>query len=237
MIAVAVLWIAAQPISKWARAAGVATMLAILISSAIHWHIVRMPGMHFDTYVHVFNALPVGAQLRIPINPPPWTLLLTKKPNDRTSHDPGFLDGEVVGLNDWRNRFQGASPEGSSASLTGEVITVNGTSVGLFGMATDFVHIPVRDGALLEGWATLRGQAEFRPMDEMFAITSDHVVKGHKLPIPGFYRKQKLENAMYLVFLPSIVLHPGLQEVSIMGYSRSDKTLYSYERHFYIYGN
>ena len=235
MIVVAVLWIATQPISKWARGAGVAAMLAILISSAIHWHIVRTPGMYFDTYVHLFNALPVGAQLKIPINPPPWTLLLTKKPNDRESHDPGFLDGEVVGLNDWRNRFQGASPEASSVSLTGEVITVNGTTVGQPGTAADLVHVPLRDGALLEGWAILRSQAEFRPMDEMFAITSDQVVKGHTLPIWGFYEKRKLENVVYMVFLPSMVLHPGLQEVTIVGYSRSDKSLHSYERHFYMY--
>ena len=235
MLVVAVLWIATQRVSKWARAAGAAMMLAILISSAIHWHLVRAPGMYWDPYLHVFNALPVGAQLKIPINPPPWTLLLTKKPNDRESHDPGFLDGEVMGLNDWRNRLQDASPERSSATLTGEVTTVNGATVGQSGTAADPVHVPARDGTLLEGWAVLRSQDEFRPMDEIFAITSDHVVEGHTLPIWGFYEKQKLENVMYLVFLPSIVLHPGLQEVTIVGYSQSDKALHSYQRHFYMY--
>jgi len=235
MIVVAVLWIATQRIAKWTRAAGAALMVFILISCAVHWHIVRAPGMYFDMYAHVFNALPVGAQLKIPVNPPPWTMLLTKKSNDRESHDPEFLDGEAVGLNDWRNRFRGASPEESSVFLTGEVITVNGASVGQSGTAADLVHVPVRDGALLEGWAILRSQAEFRPMDEMFAITSDQVVKGHTLPIWGFYEKQKLENVMYLVFLPSMVLHPGMQEVTIVGYSRRDKSLHSYERHFYMY--
>ena len=235
MLVVAVLWIATQRVSKWARAAGAAMMLAILISSAIHWHLVRAPGMYWDPYLHVFNALPVGAQLKIPINPPPWTLLLTKKPNDRESHDPGFLDGEVMGLNDWRNRLQDASPDENSATLTGEVTTVNGATVGQSGTAADPVHVPARDGTLLEGWAVLRSQDESRPIDEIFAITSDHVVEGHTLPIWGFYEKQKLENVMYLVFLPSIVLHPGLQEVTIVGYSQSDKALHSYQRHFYMY--
>jgi len=190
--------------------------------------------MYWDTYVHVFNALPVGAQLKIPINPPPWAVLLTKKPNDRESHDPGFLDGEVTGLNDWRSRFQGGSPRESSAAMTGGVITVNGVSVGQTGTAADLVHVPVHDGALLEGWAVLQSQAEFRPMDEVFAITSGQVLKGHTLPIWGFYEKQKLENVMYLVFLPSMVLHPGLQEVTIVGYSRGDKALHTYQRHFYM---
>jgi hypothetical protein len=44
-----------------------------------------------------------------------------------------------------------------------------------------------------------------------------------------------MENVVYMVFLPSMVLHPGLQEVTIVGYSRSDKSLHSYERHFYMY--
>jgi len=237
MIVVAVLWIATQRVSKWARAVGAAMMLAILISCVVHWHIVRAPGIYFDMYVHVFDALPVGAQLRIPINPPPWAVQLTKKATDREFHDPAFLDGEVVGLNDWRNRFQGGPPKESSAAMTGGIITVNGASVSQFGAAADVMHVPARDGALLEGWALLRSQDEFTPMDEVFAITSDQVLKGHTLPIWGFYEKQKLENVIYLVFLPSIVLHPGLQEVTIVGYSRSDKALHSYQQHFYVYGD
>ncbi len=237
MIVVAVLWIATQRVFKWARAAGAAMMLLILVSCAMHWHLLRAPGIYFDIYAHVFNALPVDAQLRIPINPPPFAVLLTKKSTDRESHDPGFLDGEVLGLSDWRNRFRGASPEESSAPLTGEVTTVNGTAVGQSGSAADPVQVPARDGALLEGWAVLRGQAKAKPMDEMFAVTSDQVVKGHTLPIWGFYETRKLENVMYLVFVPSMVLHHGLQEITIVGYSRSDNSLHNYDRHFYIYAD
>lgn len=75
-------------------------------------------------------------------------------------------------------------------------------------------------------------------MDEMFAITrytSDQVVKGHPLQLWGFYENHKLENVMYSVFLPSMVFHPGLQEVTIVGYSRRDKSLHSYEGYFCMY--
>ncbi len=53
-------------------------------------------------------------------------------------------------LNDWRNRFQARLPK-RVRSLTGEVTTVNGTTVGQSGTAADLLHVPVRDGAFAGG--------------------------------------------------------------------------------------
>jgi hypothetical protein len=46
-----------------------------------------------------------------------------------------------------------------------------------------------------------------------------------------------MEDATYLVFLPSAVLRPGVQVVTLMGYSRSEKMLHTCEKSFYIYGD
>ena len=238
VLAVAVLWSAVQPFCKWARVAGAAALLAIFICCAEGWHIEQWNGIHFRTYAHVFNALPVGAQLRLPIDPPPsWTLSLTKKPLDRMSYDVAFMDGEILGVDDWRNRLHVELPDERSALLTGDVLWVNGASLGGRGSVMAPVHVAVRDGALLEGWAILATDAEFRPMDEMYAIVSSRVVKGNRLPLAGSYRKKRLDDAMYLLFLPSRVLGPGLQQVTLVGYSRSDNRLRTFGHRLYIYGD
>jgi hypothetical protein len=50
------------------------------------------------------------------------------------------------------------------------------------------------------------------------------------------YRNRTVDNLMYVVFLPSMVIHTGLQEVTIVGYSRGGKGLCSCGR-LYILGD
>jgi hypothetical protein len=237
VLAVSVLWIAVQPFYKWARVAATAVMVAIIVCCTQGWRVAPWKGIHFGTYSHVFNALPVGAQLGVPIDPQNWLLSLTKKPFDRTSHDTTFMDGEILGADDWLNRLHIEPPDDKSGLLTGNILRVNGGSLGGRGSAVAPVHVPVRDGALLEGWAILGTEDNFRPMETMYAMVSGRVLKGDRLPLLGIYREKRLHNAMFLVFLPSVVLHPGLQEVNVVGYSRSDNRLHSFGHHLYIYGD
>ncbi len=238
VVAVATLWLVVQPFSKWARTAGVAGTLAIAICCAAGWHIAQWPGIHFRTYLHVFDALPVGAQLTVPIDPPPsWTLQLTKKPFDPISHDPGFADGSVLTDDEWRHQLALRRADESAASLSGEVFAVNGSPVTGRASVTTPVHAAVRDGALLEIWAVLPTDDGLRAIDQMYAMVYDRVVRGDRLPRLLFYRNMQLHDATYLVFLPSTVLRPGLQAVTLMGYSRADKMLHTCKKSFYIYGD
>jgi len=232
-----VLWLAVQPISKWARAAGIAALIAVVGSCVWHWHVGRMPSLHFPTYAHVFDALPAGTQIHIPINPPGWIMALTKKRSDRIVHQPGFSDGETMALDTWRERFLGAAPEGSPLPLTGAVMTVNGAPGSDAGSWSHPAQVAAQDGVLLEGWALEGDEEDLRPVDRVFAIVAGSVVKGAALPIPGMYRKRGEKNALYILFLPSRVLHSGRQAITIAGYSSRDQKMHAYPQVFYIEGN
>jgi len=238
VLAVEVLWLVVQPFSRWARAAGVAIMVAIGICCAAGWHIAQWQGPHFRTYLHVFDALPVGARLNVPIEPPPnWTLQLTKKPFDPMSHDAGFRDGRVLSDHDWRQELAFTTDDAGAASLLCDVIAVNGSSVAGRGTVTAPVHATILDGALLEGWAVLNGDHEPIAMDRIYAKVYDRVVEGDRLSLPFFYRKKPMYDAPYLVFLPPTVLRPGLQAVTVMGYSQPEKMLRTCRKTLYLYGD
>jgi hypothetical protein len=237
-IALAGLWVAAQPFSKWARAAGVLAMAALVLFCVKGWHIAQWPGTHFRTYVHVYNGLPIGSALRIPIDPPPsWSMQITRKPSDWIYEDAEFIDGEILPIGDWRSRQQVAGADESSAPAPGGVVSVNGIPFHGAGTAMTPVHISVHAGALLEGWAVLPGATDIKTMDEMYAIVSDRVVQGDQLPFAGQYQNIEVDNAMYLIFLPPTVLHAGLQEVTIMGHSQGDNTLRMCGQPLYLYGD
>jgi hypothetical protein len=237
--AVAGLWVVAQPFSKWARAAGILVMAVLLLFCLKGWPIAQWPGIHFRTYVHVFNQLPIGATLRVPVEPTPsWTMVITKKPLDWTYHEDGaFTDGEIEPVHDWLSRQPAAAGNEDSDPAPGGVILVNGGVLDGTGTAVAPVHVSLRTGALLEGWAVSSESAPLKPMDEMYAVVSDRVVKGDQLPYTGLYRNIQVEHAMYMVFLPSTVLHTGPQEITIMGRSRSDNKLRICGQRLYIYGD
>ena len=233
---VAGLWVATQSFSKWARAAGVLAMVFVVIFCIQGWRIEQWPGIHFRTYAHVFNGLPVGAMLRVPIEPPPiWNMEITKKPLDWSYVDPGFRDGEILPINEWLTRRRLAKYENSSPA-PGWVLRVNGRELHGTGTALAPVHVSVRGGALLEGWAVLPDGEGFRPMDEIYAIVSGRAVKGDRIPVVVRYRNTQVDNLMYLVYLPSILLHTGFQEITIVGDSRDDNTTHFCGK-LYVWGD
>ena len=235
---VAGLWVAAQPFSKWARAGGVLAMAALVLCCIRGWHIAQWPGIRFRTYVHVFNQLPIGTTLRVPVEPAAlWTMVITKKPFDRTYEDAAYTDGEIIPVSDWLSRQQAAVADEDSDPVAGGVLSVNGSPLQGTGTAVAPVHVPLRAGALLEGWVVLPRGGEFHTMDEIYAVVSGRVLKGDQLPFTGSYRNTQVENAMYVVYLPSTVLHAGLQEVTIMGLTRSDNKLRVCGPRFYVYGD
>ena len=238
VVAVVVLWLAVQPFSRWARAAGVAGMLAIAICCAAGWRIAQWQDGHFRTYLHVFDALPVGARLSVPIEPPPsWALELTKKPFDRMSHNANFRDGRVLSDRDWRHELAFTADDAGADFLLCDIITVNGSRLAGRGTLTAPIHTAIPDGVLLEGWAILHPDDEPLAMDRIYAKVDDRVVEGDRLLLPFFYRRKPMYEATYFVFLPATVLRPGLQAVTLMGYSQPEKTLHTCNKTFYIYGD
>jgi hypothetical protein len=81
-VAVAVVWLAAKAPNRIARAVSVPLVCVMLIVDVAYWRLPDLVDLHFDTYVAAFKALPVGAHIQIPINPPGWSFELTKKPGD-----------------------------------------------------------------------------------------------------------------------------------------------------------
>lgn len=233
VLAIILLWAAVQG-SKWMRAGGFPVLLGLLVCCVAGWHIAQWKGVHFRAYIHVFDALPVGAQLTFPIDPPPWTMVLTKTARDPSSVDPAYEDGAVLRVDALPDRPRGVNTGPISAAV-GQVLFVNGATVGTLGTGAAPVRVRISAGALLEGWM-VSDEATTRPLYPIYAVISDHIVRGDRLPLPGSYRGKKLENAMYLVFIPSKLLRPGPQEISIMGYSREDDTLRTCGQALYIYG-
>jgi len=237
--ATAALWVVAQPFSKWARVAGIVVITGLVFFCLKGWYIAQWPGIHFRTYVHVFNQLPIGATLKVPVEPAPaWTMVITKKPLDWTYDEDGaFTDGEIEPIHDWLSRQPAAAGNADSDPAPGGVLFVNGGALDGTGTAVAPMHVSLRTGALLEGWAVFSESAPLRAMDEMYAVISDRVVKGDQLPYTGLYRTVPVEHAMYMVYLPSRVLHTGPQEITIMGRSRGDNKLRVCGPRLYIYGD
>jgi hypothetical protein len=81
-VAVAVVWLAARAPNRIARAVSAALLCVMLIVDVAYWRLPDLTDLRFDSYVAAFKALPIGAHIQIPINPPGWSLELTKKPSD-----------------------------------------------------------------------------------------------------------------------------------------------------------
>ena len=234
MVSVASLWLAVQPFSTWLRLLGKAAMLVVLVACIAHWRLPYPQGVHFGTYVHVFNGLPVGQELTIPIDPPGWKLVLTRKTFDRMWFPTRPTEPGLIPRSDWMKDFVGTSPVESSDPLNGAVFRVNGRATAGLGGAMNPVHVSISRGALLQGCAVLSEHDQLSPMDQIYAIVSDQVATGDHLPFGCAYFGKSIAQATYLVFLPSTVLHPGLQEIRIVGYSRWESKLYW--QPVYVYG-
>ena len=81
-VAVAVVWLASTVANRVARAASAALICVILVVDIAYWRLPELPDLHFASYVAAFKALPVGAHIQIPVNPPGWSLELTKTRRD-----------------------------------------------------------------------------------------------------------------------------------------------------------
>ena len=75
-------WLSTMATRKFLRALGAALVCVMLVVDVIYWRLPSLPDMHFGAYAANFKALPPGAHMQIPINPPGWFVELTKTPRD-----------------------------------------------------------------------------------------------------------------------------------------------------------
>ncbi len=80
-IIVSVVTIACTARHRVTRAAGAAMIVVMAMTAAGRWRMPPLPDLRFDRSVTAFEALPVGAQMRIPILPN-WTMTLTRTARD-----------------------------------------------------------------------------------------------------------------------------------------------------------
>jgi hypothetical protein len=239
-ITAATVWLATQSTSKLLRGIGLAFVLLVLVDDALHWRFPPPTNLHFDLYVRAFNALPIGSHLIIPINPSDWSLALTKTIRDPTSYATGPSGTSVTATSSLRSDFHVSAPEMISDVFYGSIDKVNGALVTELGNPMNPVHVPVRSGALIEGWAGTGDRQHARPLDQIYCLNSDILVKGEHLPrldLVLLSHNRALERAGYIVFLPSSALRPGLQAITLIAYSENDKKLCRYPQVLYVYGD
>lgn len=239
-IAAAALWLATARAHKALRYTALVALVLIMLADAMNWLLPSRYDLHFKMYVEAFNALPVGSRLRIPLNPSGWAMWLTKKVDDPMSYPSGSLGTLLITQEDWQRHFHAESPELLPYALSGAIETVNGTAVTGMGNPARPMHVPIVSGALIEGWAATPDPLDTRPLDLLYMLQSEVLVRCERLPRPdiGFYsRVPILIRSGFVTFLPPAVLKPGLQAVRLIGYSQSDGKLYRYPQALYLYGD
>ena len=80
-LAVSVVAIACTATQRIARTVGFGAIAVIAIAAATQWRMPPLPDLRYDRSVAAFKALPVGAQMRIPILPN-WNMTLTRTADD-----------------------------------------------------------------------------------------------------------------------------------------------------------
>jgi hypothetical protein len=74
----ALLWIVNCAKPRTTRCFGTVLLLVCAIGIRRDWHYPAFEDMHFQQYASKFQIAPSGTRIVIPINPPPWTMELTK---------------------------------------------------------------------------------------------------------------------------------------------------------------
>ena len=74
----ALLWIVDCAKSRTVRLCGAVLLLVLPIGIRRDWRYPAFADMHFREYASQFHTVPSGTRIVIPINPPPWTMELTK---------------------------------------------------------------------------------------------------------------------------------------------------------------
>jgi hypothetical protein len=75
----ALLWIADSARHRAMRFCSVGLLLCMCVGIRRDWRYPAFEDMHFREYASQFRTAPSGTKILIPINPPPWTMKLTKK--------------------------------------------------------------------------------------------------------------------------------------------------------------
>jgi len=73
------LWIAGEGHPKGIRLAAVAALVFMSVGIVRDWKHPRFTDMHFGVYAQQYSDLPKGSALTIPLNPPGWSMTLTKR--------------------------------------------------------------------------------------------------------------------------------------------------------------
>lgn len=80
-VAAAIVSLAFTASNRVMRAVGAALIGVMVVVDVAHWRLPDLPERHFAHYAAAFEALPVGAKMRIP-TPPNWTFEITKTDRD-----------------------------------------------------------------------------------------------------------------------------------------------------------
>jgi hypothetical protein len=73
------LWMAGNRSPRAVRFIAVATLLLMSVGIVREWRYPRFVDLHFGAYARQFSDLPKGSSLDIPLNPPGWSMTLTKR--------------------------------------------------------------------------------------------------------------------------------------------------------------
>jgi hypothetical protein len=73
------LWLPGRERPLGLRAVGAVLVCCMIFGATKHWRFASFPDLHFAEYAQRFEQLPPGGSMEIPLNPPGWSMTLTKR--------------------------------------------------------------------------------------------------------------------------------------------------------------
>jgi len=73
------LWLLGRQRPAALRLVGAILLSCMIYGATKHWRFASFPDLHFPDYAQQFERLPPGSSIEIPLNPPGWSMTLTKK--------------------------------------------------------------------------------------------------------------------------------------------------------------
>jgi hypothetical protein len=121
--------------------------------------------------------------------------------------------------------------------LSGYFDRVDGSQIEHLNDPKLAVRVDVPLGCIIQGWVASGDFATARSMDEVYAVVDGVLVKAQIVPRPDvgeYFKNPALNNSGYRLYLDSTLLHPEVQAVELIGYTREDKKLYRFPGTLYL---
>jgi len=123
--------------------------------------------------------------------------------------------------------------------LAGYLDSVDSKPVPGFNDPKMAVRVSVPVGCIVEGWLTSGDSTSPRAMDEVYALVNGSLIKAQIVPrgdIQDHFKNPALLNSGFRIYLDGRVLHPGLQGLELIGYTRDDGQLYRFPATLFLEG-